>query len=159
MDIPSWYSFISACLIAIWLLIRVIYSAITSKWFSASFFFVRRCIVTGMRLEIFLTAGYIITNILLILQPFIGVNPRSEITIRAATMSTVNLIPLLCGPRLSLMTDLLGISLRTSIGAHQWFGRVAFAEILLHTILSLTSSQSFKWTRLILSGVVVINIL
>jgi len=166
MDVPSWYLFIFACLIAIWLLIRAIYSTITSKWLSTSlsflkdsFFLLKHFIETARRLEIFLTSAYIITNILIVLQPFTGLNPKSEISIRAATMSIINLVPLFGGSRLILMAELLGISLRTGIGAHQWFGRVAVAEVLLHTIISLTSSQPFKWTGLVASGVVVIYIL
>jgi hypothetical protein len=69
-------------------------------------------------------------------------------------MSIINLIPLLCGPRLSFVTRLLGISLRTSIGSHQWFGRTAIAQILVHTIVVLTGSNAFTWTTNNLTGVV-----
>ncbi|XMA13701.1 hypothetical protein WAI453_006492 [Rhynchosporium graminicola] len=99
-----------------------------------------------------LASGYLITNILLV--TVIGVKSRSDMGTRAATMSIVNLIPLLCGPRLSLMTEMLGITLRTSIGSHQWLGRTAIAEALLHTIISLTGSQSFVWSGINASGVV-----
>ncbi|KAG0647685.1 Ferric-chelate reductase 2 [Hyphodiscus hymeniophilus] len=63
---------------------------------------------------------------------------------RAATMSIINLIPLFCGPRLSLITSLLGISVRTSIGTHQWFGRTAIAQMSLHTLISLRS-KGISW--------------
>jgi hypothetical protein len=53
------------------------------------------------------------------------------------------------------MTKILGISLRTSIGAHQWFGRTAVAEILLHTIISINNSQPWKWTGINKSGIAV----
>lgn len=164
MDIPSWYSFISACILAIWLFLRAIYRAITSEWLSTSFFFLKHFVYphilpripfvgTATRLEVLIAFAYIITNILLV--TIIGVKSRTDIGTRAATMSIINLIPLLCGPRLSLMTEMLGISLRTSIGTHQWFGRTAVAEILLHTVISLTDSQPFKWTGINTSGVVV----
>ena len=164
MDIPSWYSFVSACIFAIWLFLRDIYCAITSKWLSTSFFFLKHFVYphilpripfvgTPTRLEVLIALAYIITNILLV--TIIGVKSRTDIDTRAATMSIINLIPLLCGPRLSLMTEMLGISLRTRIGTHQWFGRTAVAEILLHTVISLISSQPFKWTGINTSEVVV----
>jgi hypothetical protein len=164
MDIPSWYSFISACIFAIWLFLRAIYRAITSEWLSTSFFFLKHFayphilpripfVGAATRLEILLAFAYTITNLLLV--TLIGVKTTTDISTRAATMSIINLIPLLCGPRLSLMTEMLGISLRTSIGTHQWFGRTAVAEMLLHTVISLTNKQPFKWTGFNASGVVV----
>ena len=168
MDIPSWYSFISACIFVMWLLLRATYRAITSEWLSTSFFFLKHIVYphifpripfigTATRLEVLLTSGYIIINVLLII--IIGVKSRSDIGTRAAIMSIINLIPLLCGPRLSLMIEMLGVSLRTSIGSHQWLGRTAVAEILLHTIILLTSGQLFKWTGINTSGVVVLLLL
>jgi hypothetical protein len=165
MDTPSWYLFIFACLFAIWLLLRAIYRAITSEWLLTSFFFLKHFaypyifpripfVGTATRLKVLIASGYIITNTLLILDAF-GAWPGTDIGTRAANMSIVNLIPLLCGPRLSLMTEMLGISLRTSIGTHQWFGRTAIAEILLHTVISRISNQPFKWTGTNISGVAV----
>ncbi len=55
---------------------------------------------------------YIAINILCV---FIPVASRARVSTRAATMSAINLIPLLCGPRLILMTELLGISLRVHL--------------------------------------------
>ncbi|RDL36280.1 uncharacterized protein BP5553_06892 [Venustampulla echinocandica] len=68
-------------------------------------------------------------------------------------MSVINLIPLLCGSRLSLVTRLLGISLRTSIGSHQWFGRTAIAQMLVHTIAVLRERNAFAWTTNNFTGV------
>lgn len=162
-DIPSWYSFISACIIAIWLLFRAIYRAVTSEWPLTSSFFLRHLVYyifpripfvgTATPLQVLIVLGYIGTNIVLV--TIVGVKSISDIGTRAATMSIINLIPLFCGQRLSLITKILGISLRTSIGAHQWFGRTAVVEILLHTIISLTSSQPIKWTGINVSGVAV----
>ncbi|OBT43218.1 hypothetical protein VE00_06389 [Pseudogymnoascus sp. WSF 3629] len=69
-------------------------------------------------------------------------------------MSAVNLIPLLCGPRLALASEMLGISLRTHFGIHKWIGRTAIAEALLHIIISVISEQPFAWTAMKLSGVI-----
>jgi hypothetical protein len=148
MDIPSWYSFISAYIFIMWLLLRATYRAITSKWLLTSLFFLKHIVYphifpripfvgTATRLEVLLASGYIITNVLLI--TIIRVKSRSDIGTCATIMSIINLIPLLCGPRLSLMIKMLRVSLRTTIGSHQWLGRTVVAEILLHTIISLTS--------------------
>jgi hypothetical protein len=69
------------------------------------------------RLKVLITSGYIITNTLLILNIF-GAWPGIDIGTCATNMLIVNLIPLLCGLRLSLITEILGILLRTSIRTH-----------------------------------------
>lgn len=164
MDIPSRYCFILGCIFAIWLFLRAVYRTLTSEWLSTSSFFLKHAayphvfpripfVGTATRLEVLLASAYLTTNIVLV--TVVGVDSRSDIGTRAAIMSMINLIPLLCGPRLSLMTEMLGITLRTSIGSHQWLGRTAVAEVLLHTIISLTGSQSFVWTGINASGVVV----
>ncbi|KAH6704163.1 hypothetical protein BKA61DRAFT_560084 [Leptodontidium sp. MPI-SDFR-AT-0119] len=163
MDIPSRYCFIFAYIFAIWLFLRAIYRTFTSEWLSTSSFFLKHTtyphafpripfVGTATRLKVLLASAYVITNTVLV--TVVGVESRSDIGARATTMSIINLIPLLCGPRLSLMTEMLGISLRTSIRSHQWLGRTAVAEVLLHTIISLTGSQSFVWTGINASGVV-----
>jgi len=163
MDIPSRYCFILGCIFAIWLFLRAVYRTLTSEWLSTSSFFLKHAayphvfpripfVGTATRLEVLLASAYLTTNIVLV--TVVGVDSRSDIGTRAAIMSMINLIPLLCGPRLSLMTEMLGITLRTSIGSHQWLGRTAVAEVLLHTIISLTGSQSFVWTGINASGVV-----
>ncbi|KAH6719520.1 hypothetical protein BKA61DRAFT_473215, partial [Leptodontidium sp. MPI-SDFR-AT-0119] len=71
---------------------------------------------TATRLKVLLASAYVITNTVLV--TVVGVESRSDIGACATIMSIINLIPLLCGPRLSLMTEMLGISLRTSIRSH-----------------------------------------
>ncbi|KAH6712101.1 hypothetical protein BKA61DRAFT_486340, partial [Leptodontidium sp. MPI-SDFR-AT-0119] len=72
---------------------------------------------TATRLKVLLTSVYITTNIILV--TVIRVNSRSDISTRATIMSIISLIPLLYSPRLSLITELLRISRRTSIRSHQ----------------------------------------
>jgi hypothetical protein len=164
LDVPSWYSFVSGCLITSWLLLYSVYRvihAINSGWLSISSFLLKHFVYphifprvpfvgTATRFEALAAFIYLLVNILIV-----TIGPRADIGSRAATMSIINVIPLLCGQRLSLATKLLGISLRTSIGSHQWFGRIATAQVLLHTIISLTGSKSFTWTAINFSGVVV----
>jgi hypothetical protein len=120
MDIPSWYLFVFACIFTIWLFLCAIYRAITSEWLLTSFFFLKHFVYphilpripfigTATRLEVLLAFTYIITNLFLV--TLIGVKTVIDKSIRAASMSIINLIPLLYGPRLSLMTEMLGISL------------------------------------------------
>jgi len=164
-DILSWYSFSFACIFFVWLVLRAIYYVMTFKWLSTSLFLFLKHLVypyifprvpligTATRLHVMMALGYISINIVFIM--ILGTKSKVDIGNRAATMSIINLVPLLCGPRLLLMTEMLGISLRTSLGTHQWLGRTAIAEILLHTIISLTTIDSLKWTRTSISGVVV----
>jgi hypothetical protein len=158
--------FIFIFIFAIWLLLRGVYRAITSEWASTSLFpfFLKHLVYpylfprisfvgTATRLNVLIVFTYLITNILLLSK--IGVKSTKDAGARAATMSIINMIPLLCGPRLSLIAKMLGVSLRTSIGAHYWFGRTAVAEVLLHTIISLTTGQPFGWTPTSFAGVLV----
>lgn len=161
-DVPSRYSFICGCIFVIWLLLYAIYRIITSEWRSTSSFVLQHLIYphlfpripflgTATRFEVLVAFLYLLPNVLIVI-----IGERAEMSSRAATMSIVNLIPLFCGPRLSLVTKLLGVSLRASIGSHEWFGRTAIAQVLLHTLLSVTSS-TFTWTTTNLTGVVVFS--
>jgi len=163
MDSPSWYSFVSGCLIALWLLLLSVYRvvrAITSGCLQLSFvlkhfvyplLFPRiRFVGTVTRVGAVAVVVYLLANILLVL-----IGTRANIGNRAATMAVINMIPLLCGPRLSLVAELLGITRRNSIWSHQWFGRTAVAQVLLHTITSLTGGSAFAWTAPNLFGAVV----
>jgi hypothetical protein len=160
MDVPSWYSFISGCILALWLLWYGFYRAINSKWPLTTSFIARHLVYphissripfvgTATRFQVLVVSLYLLANLLITI---VGV--RANISSRAATMSIINLIPLLCGPRLSLVTRLLGISLRASVGSHQWFGRTAIAQMLVHMVVSLTGSSAFTWTTNNLTGVV-----
>ncbi|KAH6662697.1 hypothetical protein B0J14DRAFT_570854 [Halenospora varia] len=137
-----------------------IYHVLNSKWPLTTSFIMRHLIYphifpqipfvgTATRFKVLIMFLYILTNSLIVV---IGV--KSEIGSRAATMSIINLIPLLCSPRLSLVTKLLGISLRTSISSHQWFGRTAIVQVLVHMIVILTGGHAFTWTTNNLIGVV-----
>jgi predicted ferric reductase len=163
MDSLSWYSFVSGCLIALWLLLYSIYRVVhtlASGCLRISFFlkhfvypllFPRtRFVGTATRFGAGVVLVYLLANIFLVL-----IGTRANIGNRAATMSVINVIPLLCGPRLSLVAELLGISRRNSLWSHQWLGRTAIAQVLLHTITSLTGSGAFAWTAPNVFGAVV----
>ena len=168
MDAVEWYSIISGCIFSVWLLSYGIYRALNSRWPLTTSFVMRRIIYphvfpripflgTATRFQVLIVFLYLLTNALFVFA--IGAKSRAGISSRAATMSIINLIPLLCGPRLSLVTRLLGISLRASIGSHQWLGRTAIAQMSLHTVILLTESTPFTWTTSNLTGVVVCSAL
>lgn len=158
---PFWYSFISGCLVVTWLLLSGVYRVgrAPASWGRRLVFnylllphLIPRIplVGTATRFEALIACIYLLLNSLLVL-----VGPRAAIGSRAATMSIINVIPLLCGPRLSLVAKLLGMSSRSGIWSHQWFGRVAVAQALLHTLISLMGSSSFGWTTANVFGVVV----
>lgn len=168
-DYSSWYALASALLVGTWLLfrgalqvIRMLTSGLSITGFVVPSFvlkhlvyphLLRRMPLVGVatRLQVLLVAIYILLNMVPNL-PFSVFGSRSDIARRAATMALVNIIPLFCGPRLRLLTRLLGISIPTGIGSHQWMGRVAVAQVLLHTLLSM---KGFAWSTPGIFGVVV----
>jgi hypothetical protein len=161
MDVPSRYALISGCIFALWLLGYGIRRALNSKWPLITSF-VRRHLIyphifpripfigTATRFQVLIVFLYLLANTLIVV-----IGPRAQRGSRASTMSIINLIPLLCGPRLSFVTKLMGVSLRASIGSHQWLGRTVIAQMLLHTVISLTGSTQFTWTASNFNGVVV----
>jgi len=163
MDTLSWYAFIFGCIFVVWLLGYGIYRVINSRWPLITSFVIRHLIYphifpripfigTATRFQVLIVSLYLLANTLCVTTK---VKSTAGIGSRAATMSIINLIPLLCGPRLSLVTKLVGISLRASIGSHQWLGRTVIAQMLLHMVVSLTGSTPFTWTMSNLTGVVV----
>ncbi len=163
MAIPLWYAILSGCVLAMWLLFHFILWLVTFTWMHTSFFFLKRFVYPHLfgrlpfigattRSEILIGILYITVNVLCIT---VGMTSMADVSARAATMSAINLIPLLCGPRLILMTQLLGISLRAHLGLHWWFGSTAVAQALLHIVLSVIRNMPFQWTTVNLSGVVV----
>jgi hypothetical protein len=158
----TWYSFISALVLLFYLLLYGIYRVIYSRWRATiTSFLVRRLVYpyffprmpfvgAATRLQVLTAFLFLLANTLLT-----TIGSRSTTSSRAATMSVINLVPLFCGPRLSMVTKLLGISLRGSVGVHQWIGRTAIAQMLLHVLLLLTGSASFKWTVTTVAGIVV----
>jgi hypothetical protein len=164
MDIPSWYGAILGCIIITWRFFNVIYRLVMHlKHFTASFrlfifkhllypYLYRRLplVGTGTRFEILTGVLYLAANILCITIP-----SSVDIATRSAIMSLINMIPLLCGPRLLLMTELLGISRRAHIGFHKWFGVAAIAQVIVHSIISALNIHPFQWSDVNISGVMV----
>ncbi|KAL5344941.1 hypothetical protein ACLOAV_009894 [Pseudogymnoascus australis] len=69
-------------------------------------------------------------------------------------MAVINLTPLLCGPRLSMVTKLLGISLRTSLASHSWIGRTVIALAAFHIVIITKDGDRFSRTWGSVFGVV-----
>ena len=162
LDTPSWYLLISAAIFLVWLLLRGLYRVMTAKWLSISFFILKHAVYphllprtsftgTATRFHIAATTLYLMVNVLFVTIPKAT---WADMGTRAATMSVINLIPLLCGPRLSMVTKLLGISLRTSLASHKWIGRTAIGLAGLHIAIIAKDGERFARTWSSISGVV-----
>lgn len=64
---------------------------------------------------------------------------------RAAKISLINMVPLFAGPYLSLLADLLQISLRTCRAIHRTLAVVALLSVGFHTITILVNRDSFSF--------------
>jgi len=160
MDATLWYIFIFSCFIVLWLLSHSLYCIMNSRWPLTTGYITTRLVYpllfprirfigAATRLQFSIAITYLVANLLIV-----TIHSEGSISSRAANMSMINLIPLLCGPRLSLITTLFGIPLQASIASHQWFGRTAVVQMLIHIILSLKDS-AFQWTRKSFVSVVV----
>lgn len=161
MDRLSWYSLICGSTFVIWLFFYGIHRALNSRGRRLTTSFIQRHLFypylfprvpfvgASTRYEAFMVFLWLLTNILVI-----SIGERTKIEPRSATMSIINLIPLLCGSRLSLATRLFGISFRTSVSSHQWLGRTAIAQMLVHTVV-MVRHNPFTWTTQNITGTVV----
>lgn len=164
MVIPLWYTIIARCIIATQLVFRFGYRLIKFTQLRTSYLFIlknliyphlfKRLLFIGAitRFKAIMVILYLSRNILYIVVPTAS---KTEISTRAAIMSAINLIPLLCGPRLTLASEMLGISLCTHFGIHKQIGRTAIAKALLHIVISVISEQPFAQTAMNLSSVIV----
>lgn len=159
MDGPSWYLVVVGFLLVTYLFLSGMYQVLRMllawclplafKHLISPRIMTRVPLVgTVTRFEALLAFLYLLANTLLVA---IG----TGVARRAATLSIINLLPLLCGPRLSLVARLFGVSLSTMTWSHQWFGRVSLAQALVHTVISLTGSVAFSWTTANVFGVTV----
>ncbi|KAI9888416.1 MAG: hypothetical protein M1814_000478 [Vezdaea aestivalis] len=101
------------------------------------------------------TLGVALYSIANVLCMTIGVSTPEQVGARASLLSIANMIPLLIGPRLSLVSNFLELSVRSSSGIHVWIGRTAIAQAVVHMTISVVRGVEFKWDRVTVSGVVV----
>ena len=161
MDRLSWYALICGSVFVLWLFFYGTHRALNSRCRRLTTSFILRHLIypylfprvpfmgTSTRYKAFMVFLYLLTNTLVI-----TIGNKAKIESRSATMSIINLIPLLCGSRLSLATRLFGISFRTSVNSHQWLGRTAIAQMLVHTVVMARHSP-FEWTTKNITGTVV----
>lgn len=71
------------------------------------------------------------------------VSSISEAGLRAGTLSMINMIPLFAGMHLSVLADLLGMSLRTYRRVHRSAGLISFALMLFHVVVVVASQVSY----------------
>ena len=161
MSWPIWYAIIIAFVLGSWLLcrlvLRIFHALLAFFTFRLLKHFIypqisQRFPALGTRSQLLAVTVYVTVNAACMK---LGTSSIADVSARSATMSLINVVPLLCGPRLVLMAELLGISLRGQHLSHSCFGLTAMAQALVHSAISVAQNAPFRWTRLNLSGVVV----
>ena len=163
MDVPKWYAISLGTIVVACLLYRVISGILAFIRKITTFFFLKHFtypnlhrrilwIGTATRIQVLSVIAYISGNILCMT---IGSTTMSQVTARAGILSIINMIPLLVGPRLAMVADLVGISIRTNLRIHEWIGRMAILQGMIHTILPFVGHRPFRWDSIRSSGVVV----
>ena len=112
----------------------------------------RAWVIRVTRFHILCLALYLTGNIVCMCTG-VGQN-RERIGSRVDILSTINLIPLLTGTRLSLTADTLGISLRSHISLHRWIGIISTIQAVIH-VLFLGDRNFREWDLFKISGAVV----
>ena len=87
------------------------------------------------RLQALCISFFVVANVTVIALAWGDIR---EVEKRAAVAAVTNLIPIFLGGRTNPLTDAMGMSLSSYYLAHNWIGRVAIAEALLHSIIILT---------------------
>jgi hypothetical protein len=90
------------------------------------------------RADLLIQLVYLATNIFCL---SFRVADISSAGLRAGTLSLINLIPLLSGPHLSFLADLLGIQLSTYRNVHRSAGFTAFALATFHVLTALATKH------------------
>lgn len=164
LSVSTWYAISFAVFFGFWIIIQMTRRVIRVAWLTLSFIFLKRLLYPSLfhrthffglptRFDAFLSLLYISINVVCMT---VRVHSATDFGDRAATMSTINLLPLLCGPRLLLVTQILGISIGTHLKSHRLFGTMLFLQAALHTTLSIVDNiHSWNWTKINISGVMV----
>jgi len=85
------------------------------------------------RAEVLIQAIYMTTNLFCL---FFRVSKLSQASLRAGKLSLINMIPLLAGPHLSFLADILGVSVTSYRSVHRSGGLVSFTLGLCHVIMT-----------------------
>jgi hypothetical protein len=94
------------------------------------------------RLELLLLGLYVATNALCM---GLGVKSTTEAATRSGVLSVINLLPLFAGSQLSLVADLLGISLRSQLLLHRCVGMLATGQAILHSTVAIFGPLQGPW--------------
>lgn len=89
---------------------------------------------TATRLQACCLIVYLAANLLVL---FLALGNARQFEQRAAIMALINMVPLFIGGRTNPLADALGISVQSYYFAHNWIGRVAILEAVLHSIVVL----------------------
>jgi hypothetical protein len=159
LEVSEWYGVALGGVLMLWLLMRVS-SYLFRKWATWSF---RYFVYPRLRYRWILIGGMSPVEILLLLL-YIGSNgfcmafratSTSEVSSRAAILSTINMVPLMVGSRLSVAADLLGVANGSFTMLHRWIGLVSTVQGVTHTVLSVSDRAHFQWNSSNLFGFIV----
>ena len=80
---------------------------------------------------------------------------RSDVSSKAAILSTINMIALLVGSQLTLVADFLGIAHPNFVLLHHWMGLLSTTQGIIHTFLAVPDRANFRWNPSSLFGFIV----
>jgi len=162
MNVTQWYAVVLGGHMAWWTIYRLLWLVIRAvRDFGACFVFkhliyptlisrVSTCTTT--RYQALLITSYIAGNVISIT---FRASDIGEYGVRAGLLSIINLAPLgICG-RTNPIANGWRLSHQTQVYIHSWIGRVAIAEALFHSGISLGQSRLTFKNTLKISGCVV----
>lgn len=162
LEVSQWYSIGIAC-VAMVLVLKCLYPFLRWVYQFARFLLLRymvyplilpqgRTVASITRLQLLLFMIFLAGNGVSMALHVKGAREQSN---RAAMMASINLIPLFCGGRTSILVDRLGIPLHSYYLAHHWIGRVVVVQGLLHAGLALSNATASDRAHSLPSGILV----
>ena len=160
IEVPEWYAIAFGSLVALWLGYRIAMKILGVLSVLVSLLFWKFLVYPRLHLRhhrpgqtnplrLFVIVLYLTINGLCMGLP---VGTTSQVASRSGILSTINLVSLFTGSRLSLAADALGWSLRAQMVAHKWVGLLVTGQALLHSASSLAMPH---WDELHVTGIVV----
>lgn len=150
MEITEWYAISLGALVALFLVCRLFFAAVSAARVFGTLFALKHLLYpqipkllrgegTITRLHSLLILLYVCGNILCVV---FRTTSTSQIGARSGLMSLINLIPLCVGGRINLLVaSFCGLSYENYSRTHRWVGRVAVIQGLTHGVISLTKDS------------------
>jgi Ferric reductase like transmembrane component len=167
ISVTEWYGLALGSLFALWLLVRFL---TTMGYYAVPYItagFLRHVAYLRLWSRLILLGGMSPFELLLLIIYLCSngfcmayrATSRDDISSRAAILSTINMIPLLVGSRLSMVARFLGLANRTYLLLHRWVGLLSAVQGVVHTILAVSNRATFQWNSSSLYGFIVSRLL